>query len=154
MTDIIARVNKNTSGIYKREPELVTKLPQNIADIVGDDEVNISEFIMAKIKGKIRGFKNHLEITDKIFREIPSELCRPDEILRDVRSKRVKYLFIKIKPKQQIVIEIKRPESGKTEINTIFQMSHKEQRRLEQTLPTAYKAPLGDAPTSPYMPRI
>lgn len=56
-------------------------------------------------------------------------------MLRDVRSPN-RYMFVVEKPLHLIVIEIKRIESGTTEINTIYRIDRDERRRLEK-FPTA-----------------
>jgi len=58
----------------------------------------------------------------------------------DIRHKKFalsnKFLFIAKNPDHLIVVEVKRKESGKTEINTIYKIDKKEQRRLDK-FPTA-----------------
>lgn len=103
--------------------------------LIGDDRIHISEFIIAKIKGLIPKLDGHPEITDEIFHRLSGDLLNPIRIAKDRRSSN-KYLFIARRPAHLIVIEIKRVESGKTEINTIYRIDQKEQRRLDK-FPTA-----------------
>lgn len=42
-------------------------LKNEIFNIIGDKIIHISEFIIAKIKGKVRGNNGHPEITEDIF---------------------------------------------------------------------------------------
>jgi hypothetical protein len=56
------------------------------------------------------------------------------------------YLFININPIHQIVVEIERRSSGLTEINTIFDSTPKELKRLEDKLPTIFSS--GETPIS------
>ena len=55
MYDIIQRVNNNKTGIYNRNPELIAIIGIEISSIIGDSHIHISEFIVAKVKGKIVG---------------------------------------------------------------------------------------------------
>jgi hypothetical protein len=133
--DIVIRVNSNSTNIFSRVPEPIVVLESGISRIIGDDHVHISEFIVAKIKGLIPGLDGHPEITDDIFHRLPSNISNPLRIAVDKRSLN-KYLFIAEKPAHLIVIEVKRAESGKTEINTVYRIDRKEQRRLDK-FPTA-----------------
>ena len=133
--NIVIRVNSNSTGIFSRIPEPIVLLESDISQTIGDDCVHISEFIVAKINGLIPGLDGHPEITDDIFHRLPSNISNPLRIAVDKRSLN-KYLFIAEKPAHLIVIEVKRAESGKTEINTVYRIDRKEQRRLDK-FPTA-----------------
>ena len=133
ISNIISRVN-NKNSLFSRKPEPISILKSAISDIVGDNVVYISEFVIAKIKGKIKELNGHLEITDKIIGTIPCLLNKPKEILRDTRSNK-KYIFIISNPSIEIVIEIRRVESGKTEINTLHKININELKRLERKFP-------------------
>jgi hypothetical protein len=149
--DLINRVNENKTGIFSRIPELIAILEPNLAKVIGDDHIHISEFIIAKVKGMIPALDGHLEITDHIFKELPININNPKEILVD---KRVvgKYLFIARNPVHVIVMEVMREESGKTEINTIYPIGEKERRRLDK-YPIAFSSISGGTPTPSCMPR-
>jgi hypothetical protein len=149
--DLVNRVNTNETGVFSRIPELIVILEPNLAQVIGDDHIHISEFIIAKMKGMIPALDGHLEITDLIFKELPMNINNPKEILVD---KRVvgKYLFIARDPVHVIVIEVMREESGMTEINTIYPISEKERRRLDK-YPIAFSSGSGGTPTPSYMPR-
>jgi hypothetical protein len=131
--NIISRVN-NKNGSFSKNPELISILNSDISDIIGDNFVYISEFVIAKVKGKINELNGHPEITDEIIESIPYLIQRPHEILQDTRSGK-KYLFIISNPFIEIVIEVRRIESGKTEINTLHRINTEELRRLERKFP-------------------
>lgn len=139
MHDLLKRVNENSTGIFKRDSELIVILPETIAKIIGDNQIYLSEFIIAKVKGKLEEFDGHPEITDDIFSKIPSNLSCPKEILKDIRHNR-KYLFIGFDPLHEIVVEIYRKDSGKTEINTIHLITSKKLKRLEHKFPVVYSS--------------
>lgn len=143
IADILERVNNNKSGIYERKPELVVVLPEKIALIIGDKKVHISEFIIAKIMGRIKNIIGHPEITDEIFRKIPENVISPDLILKDTRTDK-KYLFIGLNPMHEIVVEVSREESGLTEINTIHKILSDELKRLGNKFPVVYSS--GETP--------
>jgi hypothetical protein len=149
--DIIIRVNSNPMGVFSRIPEPIVILGLEISEIIGDDCIHISEFIIAKIKGRISQFNGHPEITDEILSKLLFNLSNPLKILFDKRSHR-KYLFVASSPEHIIVVEIRRRETGKTEINTIYPVGEKEQRRLGK-FPIAYCPDSGGTPTPSCMPR-
>ncbi len=134
-----------TTSYYSKRPVLVGTLPEPLADIVGDGKIYISEFVVAKVMGKIQGVNSHPEITREILLRVTDVLHCPLEIIQDLRGDR-KYLFIGEGPLHQIVIEIKREESGKSEINTIFKINLQELKRLEHKFPVVYS--VGGTPTS------
>jgi hypothetical protein len=145
--DLVRKVNANKTGIFKRKPKLIVILPNNIAAIIGDNKVHISEFVMAKIKGRIKGYKGHPKITDEVLFNLPRSLSNPRKIIQDTRKgNRKEYLFINIEPLHQIVVEIERRLSGHTEINTIFDTTINELKRLEDKLPTVFSS--GETPIS------
>lgn len=145
--DLVKRVNRNKTGIFKRDSELISILPNNIAIIIGDNKIYISEFIIAKIKGLIENIVGHLEISDEVLFKIPESLSYPEEILQDTRKNK-KYLFININPLNEIVVEISRYESGKSEINTIHLINPGELKRLEDKFPVVYSS--GGTPGFPH----
>ncbi len=139
MEDLLQRVNKNTDGIYNKNSELITTVDEDISVIIGDHSIHISEFIIAKVKGKSVGLVGHPEITDEIFLRIPFNLSNPQEIIQDIRSPR-KYLFINSNPQHEIVVEVFRKESGKTEINTLHLISIHKLKQLESRFPVVYSS--------------
>ncbi len=139
MEDLIRRVNDNKTGIFKRIPELIVVLDRAIFDAIGDDSIHVSEFIIAKIKGRIRGNIGHPEITDEIFIRITDSLACPDKIFQDIRSER-KFIFISPDPIHQVVVEVFRKESGKTEINTIHLINTLKLKQLERKFPVVYSS--------------
>ena len=139
MENLIERVNKNTTGIFKRDSELIVTLPKIISVVIGDNKIYISEFIIAKVKGKIKELGGHPEITDEIFEMLPISLSKPNIIYEDNRvMDRNKYIFIKIDPAHQIVVQVCRPDSGKTEINTIIPLNYKKRKQLEKNLKAVF----------------
>lgn len=64
---LIKKVDENTTGIFERTPELIVLLPEMIAKIIGSSKIYLSEFIVAKVKGRIKGFNGHPEITNDVF---------------------------------------------------------------------------------------
>lgn len=152
IANVVTRVNMNQTGIFLRMPEPIIMLCPEIASIIGDNYVHISEFIIAKIRGRIANNAGHPEITDEILVRLPYSLNNPVKIHTDIRSER-KYIFIASDPMHVIIIETQRMETGLTEINTIYRIDRQEQRRLEK-FPTAYCSPSGGTPGIPsYMPR-
>ncbi len=144
---LLERVNKNRSGIFNKESEVIAILPEEIALIMGDTKINISEFIIAKIKGFIKKNIGHNEITDSLFCMIPNNLCNPKKILQDTRSNK-KYLFISVNPLHEIVVEISRNNLDKSEINTIHLINYNELRRLEIYFPVVFSS--GGTPGFPH----
>lgn len=147
--DIVARVNTNRTGIFSRVPEPITVLRPEISSIIGDAQIHISEFIIAKIKGLIPAFIGHPEISDAMFINLPHNLSYPQQILADRRSNQ-KHLFVTSEPDHIIVVEVRRLESGKTEINTMYPIGDKEKRRLEKFQITFSHS--GGTPTPSCMP--
>lgn len=144
---IVERVNKNKTGIFKRDSELIVVLPDIIAEVIGSYHIYISEFIIAKVKGKIKGYKGHPRITDEVLYKIPKSLSDPNKILKDIRKEEKReYLFINVDPLHQIVVEVGRKPNGLNEINTIFDSDSNELKRLEGKLPTVYSS--GETPIS------
>ena len=141
----INSVNNNQSGIYRRESELIVVLPLKLANIIGTDSIYMSEFIIAKIKGKIKNIEGHKEITDLILSKVPESLSSPLEIIQDTRYDK-KYLFVNIDPLHEIVVEISRNFSFKSEINTIHLINVQELKRLERKFPVVYSS--GETPLS------
>lgn len=132
---LVERVNTNKTGIFNRDPELIATLSDNISLVIGDEKIYISEFIIAKIKGFIRNNEGHPEIDDSIFLNLPHSLSYPFEIYEDKRVVgKCKYIFIKLDPAHQIIVEILRAESGKTEINTIIPLNNKKRKQLKKNL--------------------
>lgn len=136
---LLEGVNSNKSGIFNKESELIAVLPKDIALTIGDNRIHISEFIIAKIKGLIVGNNGHPEITEDIFIKLPESLSNPFKIYEDNRVlNRNKYIFIKLDPDHQIIIEIFRPESGRTEINTIIPLVLRKRKQLEKNLKAVF----------------
>lgn len=150
INNMLVSVEINQTGVFSRIPQAIAVLNDELSDILGDRIVYISEFIIAKIKGKIPKLNGHPEITDEMFLAIPYDVIDPVKVLRD-KSSDSKYLFIARNGKRVIVIEVKRHESGLTEISTIYPIGKKEQRRLEK-FPIAYCPGSGGAPISSYVP--
>ena len=132
---ILTRVHRNSTGFFSRTPEPIAILDFNTSEALKGEVIHISEFVIAKIKGCVARLAGHPEITDGIFCRLPFNLCNPIRIVKETRSAN-KYLFIAENPLHLIVIEVRRMQSGKTEINTIYRINREEQRRLEK-FPTA-----------------
>lgn len=138
--------------VYSRVPELIVTICNDIARIVGDTHIYISEFIIAKVKGKIGNLGGHPEITDEIFLQIPKTIHNPHRIYLDQRTDgRTKYLFVENIPPHQIVIEVRRFESGKTEINTIIPLGNRTLKQLEghKDLQVVFSRHIGESATTP-----
>ncbi len=147
IADLIERVNANSTGIFKRDSELIVIVNKEISEIIGDSHIYLSEFIIAKVKGKVLGLGGHPKITDEVMLRIPESLSHPYKILEDNRRKNKKeYLFINMDPLHQIVVEVERKPGGLTEINTIFDSTPGELKRLEGKLPTVFSS--GETPVS------
>ena len=135
--DILEKVESNSTGIYPKTPVLIVVLNPEIAGIIGDRFIHISEFVIAKVKGLIPELDGHPEITDELFIKLPVLITHPFKILRDTRADR-KFLFITVSPQTEIVIEVRRFESGLTEINTFHKVEIDELKRLERKFPVVY----------------
>ncbi len=131
---MLFRINTNTTGLFDRKPQLIVVVGTDISEIIGDTHIYISEFIIAKVKGKIPEHNGHPEVTDEIFMKISESLSVPQKIIRDTRHNQ-KFLFINNDPLHEIVVEVSRQESGVTEINTIHIIDIQELKRLERKFP-------------------
>ncbi|MDO8430373.1 MAG: hypothetical protein Q7S72_00060 [Candidatus Taylorbacteria bacterium] len=131
---LLDNVRDNKSGIFSNKPHLVVILNKQLSVLIGDEKIHLSEFVIAKIKGRIAELQGHPEIMDGIFLLLPIFIQHPQEILRDTRAKD-KYLFIISNPFVEVVIEVRRIESGKTEINTMHKLNIQELKRLERKFP-------------------
>lgn len=130
---------KDGSIGYSREPNLISLLRPSIAHIIGSESVYISDFVIAKIKGFIPNVGYHPEISDAILNTISYNLNYPEKILEDTRAIS-KYLFICSSPLHEIVVEVNRQTSDKTEINTIHLINTRELKRLERKFPVVYSS--------------
>ncbi len=139
MEKLLSRISSNTTGSFSKKAECIAVVDDSIARIIGDSKIYISEFIIAKIKGKIPALPGHTEITDRFFLRLPKSLHFPFKILKDTRGER-KFLFIAEDPLHEIVVEVVRKESGKTEINTIHLISEYKLKRLEHKFPIVYSS--------------
>src|SRR5882724_4357709 len=83
--NILDDLVRNTSGIFSRTPLPIFVLPLKISNIVGDDIIHISEFVIAKVQGRMGFNKGHPEITREIFLTIPDTLSEPFKIHEDKR---------------------------------------------------------------------
>lgn len=132
--NLLKKVNENDDGIFSRKPKPIVVITGHISNIIGDNVIYLSEFVIAKIKGKIPELNGHPEITDKIIISLPVFIQYPMLILKDTRVYN-KYLFIIDNSFMEIVIEVKRTESNKTEVNTLHKINHEELKRLEHKFP-------------------
>lgn len=141
VVELIERVLLSCANqtLFSREPQRIAILPKHIAVTVGDREVYLSEFIIAKIMGLVSGLAGHPEVTKDVLQRLPNSLQDPMEILQDMRTGK-KYLFISQNPLREIVVEIARRESGKTEINTIHKIDADELKRLEHKFPVVFSS--------------
>lgn len=135
--DILEKVDSNLTGVYSKKPQLIAIIDAEITGIIGDRLIHISEFVIAKVKGLIPELDGHPEITDELFLKLPVFIAYPYKILRDTRADR-KFLFITASPQTEIVIEVRRFESGVTEINTFHKVELDELKRLERKFPVVY----------------
>ena len=56
---LLKKVEKNNTGVYSKTPVLIATLNKKISDIIGDRFIQISEFVIAKIKGLIPELDGH-----------------------------------------------------------------------------------------------
>ena len=137
--DLLKKVEKNKTGVFSKTPVLVAVLNKEISDIVGDELVHISEFVIAKIKGLIPDLDGHREITDSIFTSIQKSLDEPLYIYLDTRTgSRRKFLFVAEKPLHLLVVEVVRPETGVTEINSVFPLGNRTLKQFGSKFRTVY----------------
>ncbi len=130
---------RNSQKIYDKNPQFLTRLKPIIAHVIGSDTIYISQFVIAKIKGNIPSLNYHPEISDTIFDSIPDNINNPLKILRDTRTT-LKFIFICSTPLHEIIVEIGRQPSGRTEINTIHLIKTDELKRLERKFPVVYSS--------------
>jgi hypothetical protein len=134
---LLEKVNTNDTGTYSKEPQLIAVLEERIGSIIGDSFIHISEFVVAKVKGLLPELDGHKEITDELFLRLPELIGNPFKIIVDIRAER-KFLFISISPRAEIVVEVRRFESGLSEINTFHFIGLDELKRLERKFPVVY----------------
>ena len=136
----LERIEGDTSGLFSKELKLAVILRPTISDIIGDNEIYISEFIVAKIRGKTRGNAGHPEITDEIFLNVPYTLNHPFVIYQDPRKAgKTKFIFIEVDKNHQIIVEICRIETGKSEINTIIPIGERTLKQLGGKLQAVFR---------------
>ncbi len=108
---------------------MITKLTREIALKLTDDEIYISEFVVAKIMGFIPFLEGHPEVTQIFFLNLPNLLNSPIKILFD-QTQPTKRFIICGDPTHRVVLEIRR-NNRKTEINTIHRIRESTLRKLE-----------------------
>ena len=106
------------------------KFDKNLVERIGDDEVYISEFVVAKIFGYIPHLIGHLEITKNFLFNLPQYLNNPRKILMRPDRPNERYLICSV-PDHRIVLEIKR-DGGVTQINTIHIIREYNLKKLEE----------------------
>lgn len=111
-----------------------------MASVINDNKIHLSEFIVAKIKGLVGQLGGHKEITNDLFKSLPSLLSDPEQILKESENK---FYFIPKEPLSRIVVEVNRKESGLTEINTFHLINPKELKRLERIFPVVFRSSQG-----------
>ena len=131
---MLENINANKDGHFSKDPEPIAILNERISLLIRDTVIHLSEFVIAKVKGKIPALNYHPEITDDIFISLPSIIQYPQQVLKDTRASG-KYLFIIESPFIEVVIEVRRIDSGKTEINTLHKITIEELKRLERKFP-------------------
>jgi hypothetical protein len=113
---------------YGRDPVLVCIFNEELSARIGDREVYISEFVIAKILGYIKHLNSHPEVTIDFLINLPKFLNNPAEIL--IRADRPKERYVICgTPQHRIVLEIKR-SGGLTQINTIHAIKESKLKRL------------------------
>ncbi|GEM_PF-2573846 len=143
-------LNENKTGKFNKESLPIVKLNPEVSKVIGDNTIHISEFVIAKVKGLVKGFLGHSEITDDVLKNLPENLSNPYKIYKDLRSNK-KYLFINLDPTHAAVVEVLRSETGKTEVNTIYPLGEKTLKQLEKnnSLQAVYSRSAGGTATSP-----
>lgn len=146
---LITSVERSKTGMFEKKPICIGTLSVHLASIVKDDRIHLSEFVVAKIKGRIKGFHGHPNLTNEILLRIPNTLRFPCRVYHDNRVEgRMKYLFVGKDPKHIVAVEVRRREYGLTVINTVFDTFDSELKRLEARLPVVHDH-VGGTPHSP-----
>lgn len=115
---------------YSRDLIRVCVFSGEIAQRLGDHEVHISEFIVAKILGYVDYLRGHPEVTKMFLIKLPVLLLKPKQILmRDDRPSE-RYIICGER-NHRVVLEIKR-NGIVTEINTIHLLREENLRKLEK----------------------
>lgn len=114
---------------YSKELVLVCRFEKELADRIGDNEVYISEFVLAKILGYLPHLVGHPEISKNFLLILPEYLQQANEILMRLDRPKERYLICGI-PNHRVVLEIKR-DGGKTQINTIHLIKEFNLKKLE-----------------------
>lgn len=127
--EMIEKINPY-SLLYSRDLILVCKFDKNLAERIGDNEVYISEFVIAKIFGYIPHLTGHLEITKSFLCNLPEYLNNPRKILMRPDRPNERYLICSV-PDHRIALEIRR-DGGVTQINTIHIIREYNLKKLEE----------------------
>lgn len=127
---ILLQVRENVDGYYSRLPVEVARLHPKLGFGPLISRVHLSEFVIAKIMGRIPDFLGHDDWKDVDFVAVPHLLKNPAIVLRDSRSNS-KYLHIDASESRRlIVVEVERRPSGHTSINTMYRIDPAEYKRL------------------------
>lgn len=127
--DLILNIDESKI-LFSKELILVCKVTKDIQDKIGDSEIYISEFVVAKIKGFIPKLEGHPEVNNEFFLDLPSLLNNPLEILIENSNRKKRYVICG-EPTHRVILEIKR-QNNKTEINTIHPIRQSALERMEK----------------------
>lgn len=114
---------------YSKSLVLVCSFSQELSRRIGDNEVYVSEFIVAKIMGYIKHLQGHPEVGNKFLLQLPRLLKKPKKILMRNDRPRERYVICG-KENHRVVLEISR-RGRFTEINTIHLIRDDNLRKLE-----------------------
>lgn len=125
--DIINNIDTGKVN-YGRHLVLVCTFSAELAAIIGDREVYISEFVVAKILGYIKRLNGHPEVTKEFFLALPDLLKNSKGVLMRGDRPNERYVICGT-PHHRVVLEIKR-DGGVTQINTIHLIKESKLKRL------------------------
>ena len=132
LEDILAEIESKAH--FSKELFKICNFNKAISDILHEDELYISEFVIAKISGLIPNLHGHPEITHDIVCGLSDIINMSHEILADSRREQT-YLIVNKVESVIVVVKVKRLETGKTEVMTIYGVGEREQKRLEHKHP-------------------
>lgn len=126
--EILEKIKPGSSS-YSRDPVLVCRFNKTLAKRIGDSEVYISEFVIAKIFGYLPHLVGHPEIAKDFLKKLPEYLNNPNRVLMRLDRRKERYIICG-SPVHRVVLEIKRNDDF-TEINTIHLIREETLLKLE-----------------------
>lgn len=89
--DLVNKI-KSSRSRYSRELVLVCRFDQELSKRVGDKEIYISEFVLAKILGYIPHLSGHPDVTREFLIGLTGYLKKPTQVLMRKERPQERYL--------------------------------------------------------------